>query len=789
MTTCSSPSGIIIDETDFRSRAESLVSQMTLEEKASLCSGRTMWTTKAIERLGIPSITLTDGPHGVRMAEADSGMEGLGNSLPATCFPTAPALAATWNVDLIREVGEALGQESQTHGVQILLGPGTNLKRSPLGGRNFEYFSEDPFLSGVMAAAWIKGVQSKGVGASLKHFAANNQEWERMTGDSLVGERALHELYLRSFEIPVREAQPWTVMCAYNKVNGVYASQNKALLTDILREQWGYEGIVMSDWGAVDDRVAGVLAGMNLEMPASGGFNDAKIVAAVESGELEVGILDELVTEMVTITLKAHAGIQKDATFDAAAHHAMARKVAGEGMVLLKNEGQALPLQEKRGRRIAIIGEFAQMPRYQGAGSSQVNPTELDTAYEELVALLGDEVEASFAQGYNAEGATTKELLAAAMANAKGADHAIVFVGLPDSYESEGFDRSSLELPPGHNELVLAVAAVAPRTTVVLMNGSPVTTPWIDEVDALLEAYLGGQAGGGAVADVLTGNVNPSGKLAETFPVRHEDSPTYPNFPGIDGQALYGEGLFMGYRHYDAKGIEPQFPFGFGLSYTSFELSDLKASSLEFAADYGVAIEVTVTNMGERPGAEVLQLYVGEDTPAIVRPKAELKAFAKVFLDAGESKTVTLQLGRDAFEQYEPSLDAWVVRSGSYTLRVGTSSRDLPLSQQVTVDGGELPYPKITRKSTFAEVERNPRGKPFYDNFIANMMDSEPAPDENKMTPQQKAAAKKARETMLVFMREIPLEKLVMLLQGAFTEEAMLGIVAAVNGDESSGEE
>lgn len=789
MIALASNSDAVGDETDFRSRAEALVNQMTLEEKASLCSGGTMWTTKPIERLGIPSITLTDGPHGVRMADPNSEMEGLSNSLPATCFPTAPALAATWNVGLIREVGEALGRESQTHGVQILLGPGANLKRSPLGGRNFEYFSEDPFLSGSMAAAWIEGVQSQGVGTSLKHFAANNQEWERMTGDSVVGERALHEIYLRSFEIPVRKAQPWTIMCAYNKVNGVYASQNKELLTDILREQWGFEGIVLSDWGAVDDRVAGAQAGMNLEMPASGGSNDAKIVAAVKAGELDMETLDELVTEMVTITLRAHAGTQRNATFDAAAHHAIARKVAGEGMVLLKNEKQALPLQKERDRRIAIIGEFARMPRYQGAGSSQVNPTELDTSHEELLALLGRGVEISFAQGYDWEGATTKELLAEAVANAEGAEHAIVFVGLPDSYESEGFDRASLELPSGHNELVSAVAAVAPRTTVVLMNGSPVTMPWIDEVDAVLEAYLGGQAGGGAVADILTGKVNPSGKLAESFPARHEDTPTYPNFPGRDGKALYGEGVFMGYRHYDAKGIEPQFPFGFGLSYTSFEFSELKARSREFAADDGVTVEVTVTNTGERAGAEVVQLYVGETTPAIVRPKAELKAFSKVFLEAGESKAVTLRLDRDGFEQYEPSLDAWVARSGSYTLRAGSSSRDLPLSQKVTVDGGELPLPKITPKSNFADVERHPRGKPIYDNFIANMMGSRPAPDESEMTPQQKAAAKKAHETMLVFLREIQLEKLVMLSQGAFTEEAMLGIVAAVNGEEPTEEE
>jgi beta-glucosidase len=538
---------------DFRAQAEALVPRLTLEEKAGLCSGGTTWTTKAVERLGIPAITLTDGPHGVRMANPDSGLSGLNNSLPATCFPTAPALAATWNVDLIRQVGAALGEESQAHGVQILLGPGANLKRSPLGGRNFEYFSEDPMLSGTIAAAWINGVQSQGVGASLKHFAANNQEWERMVGDSVVGARALHELYLRSFEIAVREANPWTIMCAYNKVNGVHAAENKTLLTEYLREDWGFTGIVLSDWGAVNDRVEGIRAGLNLEMPSSGGFNDQKIVTAVKSGELDVATLDKIVADLLTVILRAQAGTRANATFDPDAHHALARKVAGEGLVLLKNDDRTLPLAPGRDRRIAIIGEFARNPRYQGAGSSQVNPTRLDNAYDELLALLDDPAVATFSAGYDWEGTSTQALQDEAVAAARNADHAVVFVGLPDSYESEGFDRAGFGLPTGHDELVAAVAAVAPRTTVVLMNGSPVTLPWVDQVDAIVEAYLGGQAGGGALADVLTGRVNPSGRLAETFPSRAEDTPTYPNFPGRDQSVLYGEGVFVGYRHYDAK--------------------------------------------------------------------------------------------------------------------------------------------------------------------------------------------------------------------------------------------
>lgn len=765
----------------FRAQAENLVTQLTLEEKAGLCSGGTMWTTKAIERLGIPAITLTDGPHGVRMANRDSGLNGLNASLPATCFPTAPALAATWNTALIHEVGEALGRESQTHGVQILLGPGANLKRSPLGGRNFEYYSEDPLLSGKMAAAWIQGVQSQGVGTSLKHFVANNQEWERMIGDSIVGERALHELYLRSFEIPVREAQPFTLMCAYNKVNGVYASEHRHLLTDVLRDAWGFEGIVLSDWGAVDDRVAGVRAGLNLEMPASGGFNDRKIVAAVEAGELDVAVLDELVTEMLTITLKAHAGIQAEASFDAQAHHALARRTAAEGAVLLKNDGRTLPLSADRDAKVALIGQFAKVPRYQGAGSSQVNPTSLDNAFDVLSADAAAGITFSYAPGYDLAGVATPAMLAEAVAAASAVDHAVVFVGLPDSYESEGFDRRDLNLPASHNQLVEAVAAVAPRTTVVLMNGSPVILPWLDEVDAVLEAYLGGQAGGGAIADLLTGRVNPSGKLAETFPARAEDTPTFPNFPGRDLRVLYGEDVFIGYRHYDARGIEPQFPFGYGLSYTTFALSQLKLNATSFAADKGVDLAVTVTNTGNRAGAEVVQVYVGENAPQLPRPPRELKAFAKVFLQPGESRAVTLHLDRDAFEQYDPVPAAWFVRSGDYTVSVGTSSRDLPLVATVTVDGGPPPPPVITRQSNFGEVERHPKGKAIYDNFIAGMLGNQPELDPTQMSPAEYAAAKKGRDTMLMFMREIPLEKLVMLSQGAFTEEALQGILHTLN--------
>lgn len=767
----------------FRSKAADLVAQMTLEEKASLASGATSWTTKPIERLGVPAITLTDGPHGVRMARPGAGL-GLNNALPATCFPTAPALAATWNVDLLREVGVALGREAQTHGVQILLGPGANLKRSPLAGRNFEYFSEDPLLSGTLAGAWIDGVQSQGVGTSLKHFAANNQEFERMKSDSIVGPRALHELYLRSFEIAVRQGRPWTLMASYNRVNGTYASENEYLLTRILRQQWGHDGFVVSDWGAVNDRVAALRAGLHLEMPASGGFNDRKLVAAVQAGELDEAVLDAVITDLLAVILRAHAAIQPGTTFDADAHHAFARKVGGEGIVLLRNEADTLPLNpSQRDRRIALIGEFAKLPRYQGAGSSQVNPTRLDNAHDELIPLLAGQAQVSYAAGYDSEGNTTSALLDEAVKLARESDHAIVFVGLPDSYESEGFDRTHIGLPADHNRLVAAVAAVAPRTTVVLMNGSPVTLPWVSQVGAIVEAYLGGQAGGGAIADVLTGRVNPSGRLAETFPARIEDTPTYLNFPGHDGFALYGEGTFAGYRHYDAKKIEPLFPFGFGLSYTTFRLSNLKVGASRFAADAGATLQVTVENTGRRAGAEVVQVYVRENVPAVPRPERELKAFAKVFLQPGESRTVTLSLDRRAFEQYDPANETWLVRSGAYTVFAGTSSRDLPLQAVVEVDGGPAPTPKITRKSTFGDLERHPRGKPIFDGFIAQVLGSQPKLEDMNLSPQDYAAAKKARETMIIFLREITLEKMVMMSQGAFTEDALQGILAAVGAE------
>jgi beta-glucosidase len=762
--------------TDYRAQAHALVAQMTLEEKAALCSGRDLWSTKPIERLDIPSIFLTDGPHGVRRAVSGD----LVNNRPATCFPTAPALGATWSNDLVQEIGVALGQESQALGIQILLGPGVNMKRCPLGGRNFEYLSEDPVLAGRLAASWINGVQSQGVGASLKHFAANNQENERWFGSSVVDERTLHEIYLTAFEIAVKDAQPWTVMCSYNKLNGVFASENPVLLTDILRRSWSFKGVVVSDWGAVDNRVAGIRAGLNLEMPSSGGINDRRIVAAVIAGELNISALDAVVIDLLELTLRAHAAAQPGATFDAAAHHALARRAAGEAIVLLKNE-KVLPFDPARSGTIAVIGDLAKHPRYQGSGSSRVTPLKLDNAFDELETIVGAE-HLRYAAGCDGEGMTSDALLGEAREIARKSDRAILFVGLPDSYESEGFDRKGLDLPSGYNRLVDAVAAVQPNTTVVLLNGSAIAMPWAGRVQAIVEAYLGGEAGGGAIADVLTGRVNPSGKLAETFPVRIEDTPTYPNFPGRDGQALYGEGLFIGYRYYDAKKIAPLYPFGFGLSYTTFAYMAVKADAPAVKAADGATIHVTVKNTGKRAGAEVVQLYVREVGAPVVRPGKELKHFARVTLAAGEEKTVTFALNARDFAWYDAALHDWVVDTGTFEVLVGGSSRDLPLRQTLTVEGLPRGYPKLTRFSSLADLAAHPRGRPIYDQLMKSMLDaaakSAPA---KPSTSEEQATAKRALDTMTMFMREQPLCKLVMVSQGQFSEETMQGILQAVN--------
>jgi beta-glucosidase len=683
-----------------------IVSQLTLEEKASLCSGRNFWTTKGVARLGIEPYMLTDGPHGLRKQSSSGEVVELHDAVPATCFPTGAGLAATWNRALVEEVGAALGRESQAEAVGVILGPGVNIKRSPLCGRNFEYFSEDPLLAGELAKHHVRGIQAQGVGASVKHFAANNQETRRMTVDALVDERTLREIYLPAFEIAVREAQPWTVMCSYNKVNGTFVSENRWLLTEVLKEEWGHEGVVVSDWGAVDDRVASLAAGLELEMPGHGGSTDREIVEAVRAGRLDPAVLDAAVTRLLRLYVRVVEGRRAGATFDRAAHHALARRVAGESLVLLKNEGGVLPLPKTA--KVAFLGAFARQPRYQGGGSSHVRPTRLDTAHEAAVQLLAGRGQVVYAQGYDLAGERPDpKLLDEARDAAAASDAAVVFIGLTDVLESEGFDRKHLRIPESHVALVEAVAQVQPRLVVVLSNGSPVEMPWLGKARAVLEGYLGGQAGGAAAVDALFGEVNPSGKLPETFPRRLEDCSAHVNFPGDEARVFYGEGLFVGYRHHDAADVEPLFPFGHGLSYTTFEYAGLALDKDRMDEGETLTVSLRVKNTGAVAGQEVVQLYVTDDRASVVRPPKELKGFEKVALAPGEEKTVRFTLGRRAFAFWDVEVHAWRVEAGTFTLRVGSSSRALRLSAKVQVDA---PPPARTYgpNTTMGEVLEHP---------------------------------------------------------------------------------
>jgi beta-glucosidase len=673
-------------------KIDQLISQLTLEEKASLCSGRDDWSTQPIERLNIPWIWLADGPHGLRRAPA-TNKAGYGDQLPATCFPTASALAASWDLDLIRQVGEVLGSECQALDVNVLLGPGVNIKRSVLGGRNFEYYSEDPILSGEMGAAFINGVQSQGVGTCLKHFAANNVETMRMFMNSNLDTRTLNEIYLTPFEIAVKKSQPWTIMACYNRVQGEYGTQNPYLLTDILRDQWGYNGVVISDWFAIVDRVEALKAGMHIEMPHVSNVNDSILVAAVKTGQLEEEKIDMLVREILSLVFKAKSHEKEGVNLDAKAHHAFARKVAAESATLLKNDHQVLPLTPKKYKKIAIIGEFAVNPRYQGNGSSEVIPTQLDKALEIIRSEYGNQFQIDYAQGYKLSDDNDFSLIKAAKTLAMNADIALVFSGLPLHYESEGIDRKHINMPASHDKLLKEVAAVQKNTVVILTNGSAVTMPWIQEVSGVLESWLGGQAGAGGITDVIFGKVNPSGKLAESFPSKLEDTPAFLNFPGEQGDVLYGERIFVGYRYYDKKKIEPMFPFGFGLSYTEFEFSELQLSSKKITDKEVLKLEVKVKNTGKLTGKEVVQIYVSDNLSSLQRPEKELKRFKKIELKPGEEKTVRFELNARDFSFFDARRNVWVAESGEFTISAASSSRDIKLAENFElVSTQELPF-------------------------------------------------------------------------------------------------
>lgn len=655
-----------------------LISQMTLKEKASLCSGKDFWHLKSIERLGLPEIMVCDGPHGLRKQNAENKKVGIGNSYPATCFPTAVTTACSWDRDLIYKMGQALAEECLQHGVSVLLGPGVNMKRSPLCGRNFEYFSEDPELAGEMGAAFIAGVQSKGIGTSLKHFAGNSQEMKRMTSNSIIDERALREIYLRAFEKAVKKSQPWTVMNAYNLLNGTYCSENDWLQNKVLRDEWGFKGAVVSDWGAVNDRVAGLNAGNDLEMPSSGGVNDAKIVEAVKCGVIDETTLDERVDKLIDIILKGAANKKPGYKFDVRAHNLLSRQIAEQSMVLLKNDGNILPLKRVEGEYVAVIGAFADNPRYQGAGSSIINPTMIDSGRR---AFNNSPISVKFADGYDRSGKRKNEdaYITEACNLAKNASKAVVFIGLTDDYESEGFDRSTMKLPDGHNRLVEAVSRVNDNVIVVLEGGSPVEMPWADDVKAILNAYLGGQSVAPAIVDVLTGKANPCGKLAETYPVCLKDTPTSFRYPDSKEDVQYRESIFIGYRYYDKVERNVRFPFGFGLSYTSFEYSDIKLKKKNLTKGEGAKVTFTIKNTGDVAGSEIAQVYVAKPESKIFRAPKELKGFVKIHLEPGEEKKVTVELDDRAFAFWNTATEDWCVESGEYKILVGASSRDIRL--------------------------------------------------------------------------------------------------------------
>ena len=682
-----------------------LVSQMTLEEKAGMCSGLDFWHLKSVDRLDIPSVMVSDGPHGLRKQDDKADHLGINESIKAVCFPPAVLSACSFDRDLLRELGDTVGKEAQATDVSVVLGPAVNIKRSPLCGRNFEYYSEDPYLAGESAAAFIDGVQSHHVGTSIKHFAANNQELNRMSCSSEVDERTLREIYLPAFETAVRKSQPYTVMCSYNKINGTYSSENPWLLTEVLRDEWGFEGYVMSDWGAVNERVPGLKAGLDLEMPTSGGLTDREIVAAVQDGSLDESVLDQAVERILRITF-TWLDNREEQDFTLEADHETARRIAEESMVLLKNEN-ILPLTPSE--NVVFIGGFAKKPRYQGGGSSHINSFRVDSAID----AVRDIAEVSYVEGFSSSKDIYDEKLAAeAVEAAKKADKAVIFAGLPDSFESEGYDRSHMRLPECQDRLIREIAEVQPNTIVVLHNGSPVEMPWKDDVKGLLEAYLGGQAGGSAVVNILYGKVNPSGKLAETLPLKLSDNPSYLNFAERE-KVNYSEGVFVGYRYYDAKEMEVAFPFGHGLSYTTFKYSNLKLDRTEMTDQDTLTVSVDVTNTGSRAGKEVVQLYVSDRTGSVRRPLKELKGYEKVSLEPGETKTVTMTLDKRSFAWYSTELHDWYAASGEYEILIGASSRDIRLTEEIRLDSTQKLPLNLTLNTPMGDLIADERTREF----------------------------------------------------------------------------
>lgn len=744
-----------------------LVKQMTVEEKAGLCSGQDFWHTKAIERLGIPAVMVSDGPHGLRKQDQEADHLGLNESIKAVCFPAGCALAASFDRRMTTRLGEALGEECQAENVAVILGPAVNIKRSPLCGRNFEYYSEDPYLASEIAASHIKGVQSKNVGTSIKHFLANNQEHRRMSSSSEMDERTAREIYLAAFEGAVKQSRPWTVMCSYNRINGTYACENKKYLTDILRNELGFDGFVVSDWGAVNDRVESLKAGLELEMPSSFGINDKKIVAAVESGRLSEECLDKAVERVLNIVYKFVENRDENAVFDREADHRLSREIAAECMVLLKND-QILPLDEKADT--VIIGAFAKRPRYQGGGSSHINSFKVESA---LDASAGME-NITFAPGFITEKDVVDDaLIQEAVEAAKKAEAAVVFAGLPDSFESEGFDREHMRLPDCQNELIRQVAAVNPNTVVVLHNGSPVEMPWIKDVKGVLEAYLGGQAVGAATVDILFGRANPCGRLAETFPLRLEDNPSYLYYLGEGDKVEYREGVFVGYRYYDKKKMDVLFPFGHGLSYTSFVYGNLKLDKEQMSDSESLNVSVDVTNTGTRKGKEVVQLYVAPLNGSIIRPVRELRGFDKIELNPGETKTVSFQLEKRAFAYYDMEAEDWTVESADYEIQIGKSSRDIVAAAKVHVESTGKKTRCYDRNTTFGDLMKDEKAMEIAGSLLKDMA---VLGDAGEDALGESTAA--MNDAMMMYM---PIRGVITFGQGNVSEEALEELIEKIN--------
>lgn len=752
---------------------KSLISRMTLEEKAGMCSGADFWHLKSIERLGIPQVMVTDGPHGIRKQSAQADHLGINESEKSVCFPAGCATASSYDRSLLTTLGETIGRECQAMGVATILGPAMNIKRSPLCGRNFEYYSEDPLVSTELAAAMITGVQSKHVGTSAKHFLANNQEKRRMTNSSEVDERTLREIYLASFEGAVKKAKPWTVMNSYNRINGAFVGDSKEYLTDILRDEWGFDGYVVSDWGAVNDRVQALKAGLDLEMPSSNGINDKLIVDAVQNGKLEETVVDQACERILDVIFRYTENRDETAVFDYEKDHATAAEMEAECAVLLKNDDQILPL--RKNSKIAFIGKYAKEPRYQGGGSSHINSWKVESALEAVKDIAG----VTFSRGFDdVEDIVDEKLQEEAVKAAQEAEIAVVFAGLPDNFESEGYDRKHMNLPDCQNTLIERIASVQKNVVVVLHNGSPVRMPWKEQVKGILEAYLGGEAVGKAIVDLLFGKANPCGRLAETFPERLEDTPCYLTYGKGKDTALYQEGVFVGYRYYTSRNVKAAYPFGYGLSYTTFAYENLTVDKKEMDDTEILKVSVNVKNTGDRSGKEVVQLYVEAPEGEVARPVRELRGFDKIMLEPGEEKTVTFELDMRAFAYWNTQIHDWFVQDGVYRILIGRNAEEMLLEEAVTVHGTKA-VPRIYSMNTcMGELMRDPHAQAVMGPFLQGMQNT----DAQKMADAQKNDTSGAinTEMMNAMMEDMPLRQLLSFVPG-MKREMLEQLLAALN--------